>query len=83
MTEQKNKFTIELVWHNCPTYKPEEKFNQELYATDGTKFYKVVYKKDVGFVGDGIFIDDTIARNYWWADLLQTINHTRGFAYIH
>ena len=79
-TLQKNKFTMELVWHNCLTYKPEEKFNQELYATDGTKFYKVVYKKDIGFVGDGIFIDDTVAKNYWWADLLQTINHTRGFA---
>ena len=79
MTEQKNKFTMELVWHNCLTYKPEEKFNQELYVTDGTKFYKVVYKNDVGFVGDGIFIDDTIAKDYWWADLLQTINHTSGF----
>ena len=49
-TLQKNKFTMELVWHNCLTYKPEENFNQELYVTDGTKFYKVVYKKDISFV---------------------------------
>ena len=41
MTEQKNKFSMELVWHNCLTYKPEEKFNQELYVTDGTKFYLI------------------------------------------
>ena len=41
MTEQKNKFAVELVWHNCLTYKPEEKFNQELYVTDGTKFYLI------------------------------------------
>ena len=41
MTEQKNKFAMELVRHNCLTYKPEEKFNQELYVTDGTKFYLI------------------------------------------
>ena len=30
MTEQKNKFAMELVWHNCLTYKPEEKFKFRL-----------------------------------------------------
>lgn len=30
MANQKNKFTVELVWHNCLTYKPEESFNREL-----------------------------------------------------
>lgn len=73
------KFTMGLVWHNCLTYKPSEKYNPCLFVTDGTNFYKVVYKQDVGFVGDGVFIDDSTAENYWWADMLQTIGGSELF----
>lgn len=72
-----NKATMELVWHNCVTYKPSEDFNSELYLTDGFEVYRVVYKRDVGFLGDGICIDDTNGSRWWWADIRQTIG---GFA---
>ena len=38
-TLQKNKLTMEIVWHNCLTYKPEENFNQELYAKENKYVY--------------------------------------------
>lgn len=50
-----------------------------MFATDGTNLYKVVYKRNVSFVGDGVFIDDTTAENYWWADMLQTIGDSELF----
>lgn len=75
-SDRVKKFKTELVWHNCLTCQPEERFNRELYATNGVRIYKVVYKKGVGFVGDGIFIDDSSAQNFWWADLIQTIHNT-------
>lgn len=71
------KYSMQLVWHNCLTYTPSEDYNPELYVTDGTNLYKVVWEKDTGFVGDGIFIAEHNAKNYWWADILQTIQNPK------
>lgn len=71
------KYSMQLVWHSCLTYKPSEDYNPELYATDGENLYKVVYEKNTGFVGDGIFITDHNAKNYWWADIIQSIKYPK------
>lgn len=71
---EEKKFSMSIVWHNCLTYKPSEFFNSELFVTNGKCFCKVVYKENVGFVGDGVFIDDTCGKNWWWCDMNQTIN---------
>lgn len=73
---QECKFTMELVWHNCLNCKPSEEFNPRLFVTDGVRLYEVAYKSGVGFAGPGIFIDDSDAEAYWWADIIQTISYT-------
>lgn len=69
-----NKFTMELVWHNCKTYPPEEDHNYCLILSDGEGFWIVEYYAQYGwFTKGGTYFSETDLENLYWADLLQTI----------
>lgn len=80
----RDKFTMGLVWHNCATHPPKEKWNVNLYATDGRDVFKVVYDYRIGWSGliSNVMIPPGELHKYWWADLQQTINTSREFAEI-
>jgi hypothetical protein len=77
----KNKFKIELVWHNCYDCPPEEYWNDNLYVTDGKYIHSVEYNKEYGWwsreLGDYLPFDSI--WKYWWADLEQTVNKCLEF----
>ena len=70
-----NKFTMELVWHNCHDYPPKEYWNDNLYVTDGECVHSVKYDKERGWwsreAGDYLPFD--LLWKYWWADIEQTV----------
>jgi hypothetical protein len=70
-----NKFTIELVWHNCKTHPPKEDRNDYLYVSDGEFVNSVKYSKDKGwFVREvGSYLSIDVLNEYWWADIEQTV----------
>lgn len=71
----KDKFTKEVVWHNCATYPPSEVFNSHLFVAGGAEVFTVIYDRDLGWYhrGAGDFIPDQYLDKYWWADLDQTM----------
>lgn len=77
----KNKFKMELTWHNCLTYPPKEYWNDNLYVTDGTCVHSVEYHKERGWwsreLGD--YIPFNILHKYWWADIEQTVITSNEF----
>ena len=77
----KNKFKIELVWHNCYEYPPAEAFNDNLVATDGKRVFKVKYDKNVGWFDlDNVrFLPFEMLCDYWWADIIQTVRNCSDF----
>lgn len=77
----KNKFKMELVWHNCYECPPEESFNDNLIATDGKRVFKVKYDKNVGWFDlDNVsFLPFELIWSYWWADITQTVNECSDF----
>ena len=79
-----NKFVMELVWHNCLNYSPEEIKNDNLYITDGVYVSRAKYDRYRGYgrwwdayLGDYIPSEDL--HNYWWADLEQTVQNVPRF----
>lgn len=69
-----NKFTMGLVWHNCKTYQPTEKFNSRLLVTDGVTIYEMMWDKTFGgFLKVGLEIKGDELNKYWWADIEQTV----------
>ena len=70
-----NKFTMELVWHNCLTYPPKEYWNDNLYVTDGTCVHSVKYNKEHGWWSrtTGDYLPFDLLWEYWWADIEQTV----------
>lgn len=77
----KDKFTMKLVWHNCETYPPEEYWNESLYVTDGWHMHEVEYFKERGWWSKqlGDYIPANLLNKYWWADIGQTVQKTKGF----
>ena len=71
----KDKFTIELVWHNCKTCPPEEDWNNQLIVTDGDYTTVAQYEKpDMWYdFADEYFIPKCDLSDYWWADVRQTM----------
>ena len=71
-----NKFKMELTWHSCETYPPEEDYNPYLFVTDGCGVIIAEYRKDKGF-----FFDDklVVADRLWWADIEQTVQNESKF----
>jgi hypothetical protein len=78
-----NKFTMELVWHSCNDYLPEENYNACLYVTDGTSIWRAKWKRnsDEQYFYDGSWhIQPNInADGFWWADIVQTIGEEQRF----
>ena len=71
----KDKFKVNLVWHNCKTYPPEEDWNDQLIVTDGEHTTLAQYDKpDIWWdliVGERIPV--RYLSEYWWADVRQTM----------
>jgi hypothetical protein len=41
-----NEFTMEIIWHNCITCPPEERFDRTLYITNGQNIRTASYSKE-------------------------------------
>lgn len=77
----KDKFTIELVWHNCKTYPPKEDKNNNLFISNGEFVHKVFYNIEFGWCDCnlGILIPEERLSEFWWADLEQTVREEKEF----
>lgn len=75
------KFKMELVWHNCLLYPPQEAWNHHLYVTNGEVVFEVEYDKSKGWYDTRIFeyIPSELLHKYWWADIQQTVQKTKEF----
>ena len=79
-----DKFTMNLVWHNCKTYPPKEEYNSCLYVSNGNRITKAKYHHEYGWLDreSGIIIQDRYLHKYWWADIAQTIKTSQEFIEI-
>lgn len=72
-----NKFTMELVWHNCDTHPPKEFENNTLIATNGTEVFGLSWHRAEGYfiLKEHKIVQIRISElsNWWWADIEQTI----------
>lgn len=76
------KFTMELVWHNCLEYLPEENYNGRLYMTNGYEIFPVTFVKTQYwyvwcYAESGQNIN--IQPYHYWADIEQTIQGDERF----
>lgn len=83
MTENKKKFVMPLVWHNCRTYAPSEDYNSSLIITDGKEIFDMRWDKEEGFYnncsGAYMYLNPATYERWWWADLEQTVRHCSEF----
>lgn len=75
------KFKMELVWHNCYEYPPEEDFNANLICTDGKTIFDVIYNKNEGWINAETIkhLPPELLWEYWWADIIQTVHGCSDF----
>lgn len=75
----KDKFTMELVWHNCITCPPTENHNYFIMS-NGDDWWPVEYWAGSGwFLYSGLqFSKDELSKLYW-ADISQTAKGTVEF----
>lgn len=73
----KDKFKMELTWHNCQSYPPSETHNDRLIATDGLCVFPVRYDYIDGWydVEADDYLPSELLLKYYWADLNQTVIH--------
>ena len=74
------KFTMNLVWHSCLEYLPEESHNDCLFMTDGVNVFPVVYDSLLGWYD---IIDQcytNINSHHYWADIEQTVQDDERFS---
>ena len=77
-----DKFTMELVWHNCKNCPPEEFSNNNLIVTDGNIVESMSWNRATGY-----FISENECclkrldnlENWWWADIEQTVQEEVKF----
>lgn len=79
-----DKFTMELVWHNCKTYPPKELCNDELIGTNGHYVFDMSWFRNKGYFisshsDDDYRIEDYALENWWWADIQQTVQDDTRF----
>ena len=78
-----NKFTMEIVWHNCKTNPPKEFENNALIATDGVNVYDMSWHKVDGYFisvdGFVLPINNSCLEYWWWADVEQTVHNEQRF----
>ncbi len=77
----KDKFAINLIWHNCKTYPPDEKWNDNLYITDGEYVFDAEYDWQRGWYNKyaGDYIPFGELSDWWWADIEQTVQTSKEF----
>lgn len=79
----KNKFKMELTWHNCKTYPPKEYENNNLVITDGDDVCSVSWNRYSGFYisygNEDIVLSSDFYEYWWWADLKQTVRKVSEF----
>ena len=77
----KDKFTIELTWHNCFTYPPKESWNNNLYISDGQYVSHATYDSHYGWFdrSAGDYIPFESLHEYYWADIEQTVQTSQAF----
>lgn len=75
MADNKKKFKMPIVWHNCYDCPPEELWNEKLWVTDGKYVFPVTYEKSCGWYNkeSGDYLPFELIWQYWWADLEQTV----------
>lgn len=77
-----NKFTMELVWHNCETNPPEEVTNDYLIATDGVDVFEAFWYRPNGFMIRGKDRWHDLYKDldkWYWADIRQTVQGESRF----
>ena len=81
MNDMKNKFKMELTWHSCETYPPEEDYNPYRLVTNGDVIVETVWRRDCGWYiyGKWYIAPKLGGRSCWWADIHQTVNKTKEF----
>lgn len=78
-----NKFTMELVWHNCKTNPPKEFENHSLIITNGNNVFSVFWNAEKGYhisCDDGdVSLATEAYEGWWWADIRQTVQGESRF----
>lgn len=79
-----DRFTMELVWHNCKTNPPKEFSNNALIVTNGNDVFGMSWHKTEGY-----FISDDYGHlrpleykhldSWYWADIEQTVQNEVKF----
>jgi hypothetical protein len=64
-----NKFTMNLVWHNCKTHPPKEAFNDNLIMSNGVNVFDMVWSNNHYYAYESGYD----LENWWWADIKQTV----------
>ena len=76
------KFKMELTWHNCLEYPPEECTNDYLIVTDGTDVFEAFWYRPDGFLICGKYGWHGLYENlnkWYWADIRQTVRKSHEF----
>lgn len=77
-----DKFTMELVWHNCKTHPPKETANEKLIMSDGYEVFEAFWYRPDGFMirgkdkWHGVYDD---LNKWYWADIQQTVRGETRF----
>ena len=83
MKENKKKFAMPLVWHNCKNYPPSESYNANLVITDGNRVFPIVWDNEFGFctiyANERRCVSPDKYEQLWWADLDQTVRGCSEF----
>lgn len=70
----KDKFTIELTWHNCAKYQPVEGFHPNLCVTNGNSVFNVSYDEGEWYDPEfNEYIPQGMLHEFWWADVAKTV----------
>lgn len=81
MIENKKKFKIPIVWHNCYNCPPTEPYNSRLLATNGNFVFSVEYDVINGWYDKDreCYLPFDLLYDYWWADVEQTVRECSEF----
>lgn len=78
-----DKFTMELVWHNCKTHPPKEFENNSLIITDGNDVFGVSWNVENGYYisyDDGdMELSKKAYGDWYWTDIKQTVQGESRF----
>ena len=77
----KDKFKMELTWHNRQSYPPSEAYNSHLIVTDGVNAFRAKYDRLTGWLNLNTIrsLPFDMLYDYWWADVEQTVRECSEF----